>query len=200
MQKSETLLQRLKRESSAAKIRQWSTESRNWFVSSVKSLADPFGQVQYGARATKNIKGTLSPGYMYLFRYDPKTKDKLPYYDVHPLILVLDVDADGFLALNLHYLPLNFRTVLVSRLLEFARNRGSSPANTYLNTSYKILNASSKHRYFKPCVKRYLYSHIMSPIAKIPFDQWESAVFLPLASFKKSTEQVVWRDTRRQLI
>ena len=31
---------------------------------------------------------------MYTFFYDPKTKEKLPYYDRFPLVLILDINSD----------------------------------------------------------------------------------------------------------
>ena len=54
-----------------------------------------------------------SIGQMYMFQYDPKYKDVLPYYDRFPLVIPFEqtrrvgiAQGDGFYGLNLHYLPL----------------------------------------------------------------------------------------------
>ena len=33
---------------------------------------------------------------MYTFFYDPKTKDKLPYYDRFPVVIINEIYPDGF--------------------------------------------------------------------------------------------------------
>jgi len=48
----------------------------------------------------QNIKTTLdqkSIGKMYTFFYDPKHKQTLPYYDLFPLIFLVDFKDNGFL-------------------------------------------------------------------------------------------------------
>ena len=48
-------------------------------------------------------------GSMYMFYYDPKHKEELPYYDRFPLIFPYKKVKGGFMGLNLHYLPLQLR-------------------------------------------------------------------------------------------
>jgi hypothetical protein len=43
-------------------------------------------------------------GSFFSFRYDAKTKDKLPKFDASPLIYVLNNSGDRFLGVNFHYL------------------------------------------------------------------------------------------------
>ena len=38
-------------------------------------------------RLKTNLKGKLMVGNMYMFRYDPKLKESLPYYDKFPLVI-----------------------------------------------------------------------------------------------------------------
>ena len=52
-------------------------------------------------------------GNMYLFAYDPKHKETLPYYDRFPLIFPINKAKGGFLGINLHYLPPPFRAKLM---------------------------------------------------------------------------------------
>ena len=63
-------------------------KSYDWYRKKVSSMTTP------GARSLINKgKATLRPKYgiMNLFGYDPKHKDRLPYYDSFPLILPLEL-------------------------------------------------------------------------------------------------------------
>ena len=57
-----------------------------------------------------------SAGRLNLFFYDPKTKNKLPYYDIFPLVLPLEPIKGGFLGMNFHYLPYLLRLQLLESL------------------------------------------------------------------------------------
>ena len=48
---------------------------------------------------------TIVPGEMYFYLYDPKLKETLPYYDMFPLVLPFRRLDEGFVGVNLHYLP-----------------------------------------------------------------------------------------------
>ena len=53
-------------------------------------------------------------GQMYSYIYNPKTKDKLPYYDMVPLVIPVSYTNNGFYGLNFHYLSLQERNKLSS--------------------------------------------------------------------------------------
>ena len=57
-----------------------------------------------------------------MFIYDPKLKDKLPYYDTFPLVLPVEQYKDGFLGINLHYLSIPMRMRLLDRLMDYSNN------------------------------------------------------------------------------
>ena len=58
-------------------------------------------------------KTKVDIGSMYLFRYDAKFKDKLPYFDAFPLCLPFEPTNNGFWGINLHYLPYLLRVKIV---------------------------------------------------------------------------------------
>ena len=68
--------------------------------------------------------------------------------------------------------------------------------STKFDITYDMLKASTKMKYFKPCVKHYLSKHVRSRFARIPAPEWEIATFLPTADWQKSTQTKVWRDSR----
>jgi len=140
----------------------------------------------------------ISVGRMYLFMYDPKMKEDLPYYDRFPLIFPFRRVRGGFYGINLHYLPHILRARLMDNLYSLANNKANDDT-TKLRLSYQLLNASAKYRFFQPCVKHYLNNHVKSRFLWVPSQQWETALFLPLERFVGATKQQVWRDSRRMV-
>ena len=136
-------------------------------------------------------------GHMIMFEYDPKTKDTLPYYDIHPLVFIVKPLKDGFLGLNFHYLPYKWRAILLNRLRAIATD-DSYDETTRIRMTYQILNATSRYGPFKPCLKRYLRSHIKSKLLWIPSYDWEIAIFLPIQRFVGVSNQKVWGDSIRK--
>lgn len=138
---------------------------------------------------------TINPGSMYMFSYDPKTKNKLPYFDRFPLVFPFDSTGDGFMGINLHYLPQVLRAQLMDKLYDLVSNERYDET-TRLRMSYGLLNSARKYRYFKPCVKRYLYSHVQSSFVYIYPSEWDMALFLPTERFAKADKAKVWKDSR----
>ena len=50
------------------------------------------------------MRSKMAGGGMFMYYYDPKWKDKLPYYDQFPLTIMVEKAPGGFYGLNLHYL------------------------------------------------------------------------------------------------
>jgi len=137
-------------------------------------------------------------GEMFMFWYDAKTKDKLPYYDQFPLILMVDRAPKGFYGLNLHYLPLTLRARLFDELRATVNNT-TYTENTRMALAYNLLKSTQKLKYFKPCFKRYLTSQVESGIVKVQPTEWEVALFMPTQKFKGATATNVWNDSRRSV-
>jgi hypothetical protein len=140
------------------------------------------------------------PGNMYLMVYDPKLKKELPYYDTFPLILPYKQVPEGFYGLNLHYLPPTLRAKLMDALWTDRLTNQKFDDSTKMKLgarAYQILKASSRYRWFKPCVKHYLNEHVRSQYIYIHPNEWQAALFLPCEQFKKATKEKVWSDSRK---
>jgi len=137
-------------------------------------------------------------GSMNMFFYDPKHKDTLPYYDRFPLTIIVGPAEKGFYGLNLHYLPNVLRAKFLDALLDITNNK-KYDESTRFQVSYKMLQASSKMRYFKPCYKHYLTQHVKSRMARVEAPEWEIAAFLPTADFEKSNKGSIYADSRKML-
>ena len=160
-------------------------------------------------RGTSNIPAGMSRerfrqvdnfrlGKLYCFYYDPKGKESLPYYDRFPMVLAIEKYNDGFLGLNLHYLPFNYRLAFLGKLLKFAV-QGEPGEIDRLRVTYDILVASKRLKEFRPCIKRYLSGHIQSKILAIQPNEWDIAAFLPLQQFRGAKSQKVWQESLEQI-
>jgi hypothetical protein len=137
-------------------------------------------------------------GKLYCFYYDPKGKESLPYYDRFPMVLAIEKYNDGFLGLNLHYLPFNYRMAFLGKLLKFAV-QGEPGEIDRLRVTYDILVASKRLKEFRPCIKRYLSGHIQSKILAIQPNEWDIAAFLPLQQFKGAKSEQVWQESLEEI-
>lgn len=151
-------------------------------------------------------------GKMYMYQYDAKhknDKNKLPYWDVFPLAIIIDVQDDYFLTMNIHYIRPDHRLVLLDELYALKSNRNNDEY-TKINfnkirdeeelafTNYQLLSKASKSRYYKPCIKKHLISHIKSEATLIAPKFWDLVVFLPTELFVGASTSKVWSDSEKK--
>ena len=170
-------------------------ESREWFRKRAQSISGQTNRKSLMKEKTLKRTNETLVGNMYMFFYDPKTKDKLPYYDTFPLIFVVGPAKGGFYGLNLHYLPPILRAQFLDALLDITNNNSYNDS-TKLKLSYELLQRSTKFKYFKPCFKHYLTDHVKGNFAMVPAPEWEIAVFMPTAQWKKASRNKVYKDSR----
>jgi len=133
-------------------------------------------------------------GKMFMYVYDPKLKDVLPYYDKFPLIFLVDIDSDGFYGINLHYISPQLRARLMDALYSL-RTNNKYDDTTKLKLSYRILSSASKFSYFKPCFKRYLHNHVQGKYLNVPVPDWNMALMLPTERFAGAQKSKVFKDS-----
>ena len=170
----------------AAKGRPRSTE---WFRDKIAEFGKPGAMdlIRDGKRDNNPFYGRLN-----MFFYDPKFKKTLPYYDTFPLVLPLERYTDGFLGINLHYLPMTLRIQLLDRLVDFSNNT-KFDESTKLDVDYSDLK---KVKLVKPTLKRYLQGRVKTQFRRIDADEFTVAALLPVARFKKASAAEVYRDSR----
>ncbi len=169
----------------------------NWFRSIVNRTKGAFsGETPQSILQRSDSLTTKSVlGKMYFYSYDPKWKDKLPYYDTFPLVFPIEKYNDGFLGLNFHYLAPKDRAVLMDQLKGFANNK-KYDETTRLLLTYNMLKGFSKIKRAKPTVHRYLTSKLKSRFVLVNADEWEVALFLPVERFRKASKKKVWSQSR----
>jgi len=190
------LFQKLEFEAFRKGITPRSKESRAWFMNKAKNLNVSRSKLM--KEDPIELRSRPAVGKMYMYFYDPKHKETLPYYDRFPLIVMVGPAPRGFMGLNLHYLPLATRAKFLDALVDTINNERYDES-TRFRLSYEMLKSASKLKAFRPCLKRYLSSHVRSRLAMVPAPEWEIATFLPTADFEKASSSEVYKDSRRKM-
>ena len=164
-------------------------KSTQWFREKIKEFGTPSSSdlIRDGKRTSRPTFGLLN-----MFVYNPKLKDKLPYYDTFPLVLPIEEYNNGFLGINLHYLSMPMRIRLLDRLVDYSNNN-KFDESTRLRVDYsKLKNVNL----IKPCLKRYLAGHVRSKFRKVEADEFMIATLLPIQRFKKQSDSHIFAKSR----
>jgi hypothetical protein len=140
----------------------------------------------------------IMPGKLYMYGYDPKLKKTLPYYDRFPLVFPFKKTPDGFIGLNMHYLPYHLRIRLLDNLLIFKSNNRMDET-TRLKYSWQIIDGVSRFAAAQPCVKQYLTGHVRTQFREISADNWATAMLLPVERFVGASKQEIWSDSIKEM-
>ena len=154
----------------AAKGRPKSTE---WYKDKIKEFGTPkaLDLIRDGKQAKSPFGGRLN-----MFVYAPKFAKKLPYYDTFPLVLPIESYSDGFLGINLHYLPIPLRIRLLDRLVDFS-NDTNFDEGTRLIVEYRKVKSI---KLVKPTIHKYLAGQVKSQFRRKDADENMIATHLPV--------------------
>lgn len=173
--------------------------ARNWYRKAAQRITEVNVNTLHESNKSRLFSrfGKEDIGTMLMFFYDAKLKDELPYWDQYPLIYPIEIYDDGFLGINLHYLPPKLRARLMDALYTTAITKKDKIQR--LKITYKILKAASRFSAFKPTVHRYLSKHLKSRFFFVDPGEWDMALLLPTQRFVGATDAKVWQDSRNKL-
>ena len=194
---ADNLFQKVEFEAFRAGITPRTKESREWFRKKVQNMRGINRRDLMNSDPIEK-RNRSAIGSMYMFFYDAKHRDTLPYWDAFPLIVAVGPAPKGFYGLNLHYLPIPLRAKMLDALMDITNNK-KYDESTKFQTSYAMLKRSAKLKYFKPCFKHYLTSQVEGKLAYVPPPEWEIATFLPTAQFQKAARGQVYKDSRSMI-
>lgn len=173
-------------------------DSLEWFrgnVRDIKRAPEKF------MKENQNFVQRFELGKMYMYMYEAKGKDKLPYYDYFPLTICVKRYPTGFMGVNLHYLAPRYRALLMDGLYEFFDDRGE---DYRFRVRYPALRSISRLRWAKPCIKQYQYAHLDSRIVEVQPEHMDMVVMLPMQRFrtKDSNRNAnnIYRESIRKII
>jgi|TARA_B110000285_G_C14927137_1_gene515560 hypothetical protein len=188
------LLDRIRESLAKEGIEPRTATARDWLKAKIQNLSVDANTLM---QDKDSLKDSTIIGKMYFYYYDPKTKEKLKYYDRFPLVIPVEEYNDGFLGLNLHYIHPKNRVILLDKLSETLSNN-KYDEKTKFRVSYNFLKSASKAFEATPCIKRYLFNHVKSRFLQINADEWDIAALLPVEDFKGASMSQVYNDSRNK--
>jgi len=174
-------------------------KSFDWYMRQVRAVAKTIKSPNNAlASEIGQLTQKVEIGQMYMFLYDAKHKETLPYYDRFPLCLPIEPAKGGFYGLNLHYLPYMLRAKLLGKLLDTVTDITLSDTSK-MKYNWNMLKNVTRFPEVQPCVKRYLTTQMQSRMLKINPQDWKASIFLPVEDFQNASKQKVYTDSRKLL-
>jgi len=172
-------------------------DARKWFLEATEEL-QMGGKVKGKIPALADLRGMAGQmiGKLMYFRYSPATGRELPYYDIFPLIIIVKEYDKYVKGLNLHYLPPEQRVELMTNLFNIITNV-KFDSDTRFRLTYRYLQSLKQLRFFRPCIKSYRYSNIVTIPRVVKPAYWYRAIMLENAIWKKAAPAKIWQDSRR---
>lgn len=172
-------------------IRWFRTQVKNNSVSPRRVLRDP--------EISRNLKRApehIKLGELLLFRYDPKHKEKLPFYDVYPLSIIMSTGVSKagekyVISLNLHYLTQMERERLLTAIYKSNTKGGAQEV-------LALVQRLSYYPGFRHAIKMHLLNHMVGNVLSIPFDEWALAVNIPSGFISKNKQKKTQNAILRQ--
>lgn len=145
----------------------------------------------YKNKEIPNVKPgsrSMRLGYPVMFVYDAKWKQELPYWDALPFSIVLAKYPDGFLGLNLHYIQWTTRVQLAKKIMQATKNKKRI---TYMQIKKAWISLKLPNALLNLVIRRYLYSHVRSPIKIFNIETYADAIKDIRPDFQKESEKAV---------
>lgn len=176
-----------------------SYKAREWFQKTARQVrsvnVDRLLEGTPSRNQTRLTPGDI--GHMFMFWYDAKHKDKLPYWDRFPLCLPFHVARDHFKGFNLHYLSPYRRAQMLNELYKISRGPGTDVQK--MQVSYSLLSSVARLSPLRATIKMYLTSNVRSRFFWIRPEEWDIVIGLPLARFVGASPTEVHRKSARQV-
>lgn len=147
-------------------------EAEEWFETSKKKMNE---------KSVAKTSTRFLPGKIYVFRYDPKYKDTLEWWDRNPVVLALNSKDSNDLGINLNLLPV----VVKEELLDFVYDRlegsiknqtmglnsGNALTQGHITLTYDGAAAFLERFGFDFAIRRYIPNRKNSQ-AVVAYEEW----------------------------
>ncbi len=155
--------------------------------------------------------GRMEAGKIYIFKYDPKTKDELAYYDKNPVILSMGPSQkyqNLDLGINLNYLPLKYKLYVLDMVYKYQINairrsraiykkvilsgKTPNPKRDELSSRfwYKVAKKIIKDE-LKFAIRSY-YVDRRSKSIVVSYNKWPEVALLDISDMEKITLKEVY--------
>jgi hypothetical protein len=149
----------------------------------------------------------LKIGEIYHYRYDPKTKDILAYYDTNPLTLIYNgwFSQDGtylYTGINLHFLPSQIKLIILESYWQYFYRFSGNKIMKFLPISYndffKFLFKKLQGMDYSFAIRTYISTRLDSPVI-IPNNEWGKIPLVKPMFMNGATLEQVYADYYKSL-
>ena len=171
--------------------------SASWYMKTVRNIASGLNQPNevFGSDLGEYTQ-RLDIGQMYAFKYNPKHKETLPYYDMFPLVVIAEPLPTGFSGINLHYIPPLVRARLLGKLMDASDI--DIDIKSKLRSQWSFIRNFSRFPEVRGAVKKYLTRQVTSRMYKVNPVHWKSAIFLDTQQFVGAREGEIYRQSAKR--
>ena len=171
--------------------------SASWYMKTVRNIASGLNQPNevFGSDLGEYTQ-RLDIGQMYAFKYNPKHKETLPYYDMFPLVVIAEPLPTGFSGINLHYIPPLVRARLLGKLMDSSDI--DIDIKSKLRSQWSFIRNFSRFPEVRGAVKKYLTRQVTSRMYKVNPVHWKSAIFLDTQQFVGAREGEIYRQSAKR--
>lgn len=167
---------------------------------------DPYARQIIDDNCQKVPRTKIVPGQLVLFEYfDPKTKDKLEYYDASPCTIFFGVfqskQGKRVLGFNIHYYPPRLRYSIMDKIFKIYKpvytkyfKTGTTKAIDAFDYSYLVSALKKANLDFG--IREYI-PQLIGDTWLVPPNQWQVAVFTE-GWFKKQTRAAIMKFWRKR--
>lgn len=166
----------------------------DWFNKTVESRA---------VNEAKSTRARFQPGKIYVFKYDPKYKGELPWFDKNPVVLAIEQVNNNDLGINLNLLPVPFKEKLLDEL--FTKMRiGSVKKETNvlkekpLRITYEGIKVYLEKHGYDFALRQYIPSRKKDQ-AVVSYSKWPEIALCDFMNFKKTNVMKVRQLFREYL-
>ena len=171
-----------------------------WYTRKIAQLfpgmsSRPFAPLEIIREEQSRLRGRFTWGVMNMFFYKPQGAAKLEYYDLFPLVIPFRKYTNGFVGINLHYLPFDLRIRLLSKtMVQMGQTTGQADIEEAAGEGVvgargdKVLLQWQRIKHNEtviPIVRRYRAKNVMSKFMVIEPSEFIIAAMLPTARFRK---------------
>ncbi len=153
----------------------------------------------------------MEPGKIYTFAYNPKYKDRLSFYDVHPINFIIghietsSGNIPNAYGINLSFVPPKIRATILDEIIRIFGtsiiqpniekiNEGKIKTLSKLPIEYRLVCELLRRSGFKFAIRSYIYSRMVTKPRIIDYEQWwKLATFGSKYINKLGTLSIYWR-------
>jgi hypothetical protein len=168
-------------------------DAKEWYKQVTTAINSPRTSKSETLRNYRKTS-SITLGRVFAFRYDPKHKAKLKFFDENPLVIPFGfkdgIMSKGFLGINLHFIPRYQRKAVMLFFMNLDLNKTMKQGELNVDYNTKIKN-NPRFPMLKFCIRMYLLNHVVGQFYMIPQEDYIKIIDLYSGQYVGMSEQQI---------